>query len=313
MRPQTSAKSKMSLLLGLALLLALPSEAFAGRLSGSRSSSRGSSSSHSSGSSSHSSHGGWGGSSSYGGGYRSGYGYGYGYGAYDWGPGSWYWWMLGPWTWPHALMGDDWGRSCAFPGAPYEDGIDGYMRIQGQTPPLPSAPSEGGKKALGYGSALRLWGEGGMADASFYRVGGGFLWSGYHRLELGGDLRNYWEHLPEGGVDKLWIGSLWGSMLFAQSPYAQFRTGLGARWMPLNDHEAAVGAFFLYGADIYPVKPLILSLQGDIGVIGEASANTLRATAGMILGSVEVYGGYEYFHIDDNSLSTWVAGVRLWQ
>ncbi len=314
MRKHTSSKSKIIGLFSLLLLLGLPSEAFAGRLSGSRSSSRGSSSSHSSSSSSHSSSGGHS-RSYYGGGYHPGYGFGsgaYGYG-YEWGPASWYWWLMAPWTWPHALLSDDWDRTTAFPDAPYQDSIDGYVRIAGLTPSAPGAPSEGGRQALGNGSALRLWGEGGAADSNFYRAGGGFLWSGYHRMELGGDLRHYWEHLPEGGTDRQWIGSLWTSILFAQSPRVQFRTGLGARWMPLSNTETALGAFFMYGADFYPVRPLILSIQGDVGVLGEASASTLRGTLGMIIGSVEVYGGYETFRIDNNNLDTWVGGVRLWQ
>lgn len=294
-------------------LAAVP-DAYAGRLGGARSSSRGSSGG---GGHSSSSSGGWGRSSSrgWGGGY-SPYGYSpYGYG-YGW-SNSWYWWMFSPWWGPHRALGDDWERAVAFPGAPYIDGIDGYLRVQGRTPPAPNSETSGGRQALGNGSALRLWGEGGMDGPGFYRAGGGFLWSGYHRMELGGDLRHYWEKLEATATspattDKQWVGSLWVSLLFAQSPSMQFRTGFGTRWMP-TDIDLILGAYFLYGMDLYIARPFVLSVQGDAGVLGEALTTTLRGTLGVVVSHVEVYGGYEMFRVGDSSLDTWVGGVRLWQ
>ncbi len=102
------------------------------------------------------------------------------------------------------------------------------------------------------------------------------------------------------------------SLLFAQNEYAQFRSGLGMRVMPDGDITHR-GWHLLYGFDLYPTRPLVLSFHGDLGMLGEAGIASLRATAGAVVGQVELYGGYEGLWIGDVDLGTWVLGVRLWQ
>lgn len=284
--------------------VAAPDEALAGRLSSAKSSVRsGSSSGRSSGrSSSSSSRGARGATASW----NSG----------GWGLQSqWWWWTLSPWWLPGEALRDGWTRQVAFPAAPYVDGIDGYVRIAGMTPPAPgmaTAQALSGRTVLGQGGALRLYAEGGAADLQLQRGAAGFLWSGAHRFELSGELRGYSERLGDGSREQLWLGSAAVSLLFAQNEFAQFRSGLGLRWMPDGD-SGHRGWHLLYGVDLYPARPLVVSLHGEAGMLGEAPIAALRGTAGAVVGQVEVYGGYEGLWIGDVDLGSWLVGVRLWQ
>ena len=257
----SSPRRHWSWLLAVAVVLAaLPAQpAFAGRLSGAKSAVRSGSSSRSSSGSSSSS------SSSRSSGSRSGSAgwTGGSLGLYD----NWWWWLLSPWTLPGHGMADDWERQLAFPAAPYIDGIQGYLRIAGVTPPGPGGsgghpgdPGQAGRRLLGQASALRLYLEGGAADLSLQRGAVGVLWSGAHRFELGAELRGYQERNPNGSREQLWIGSAAVSVLFAQSEYAQFRTGLGTRWMPGGD-QSHRGWHLLYGLAMH-LTGRLFAVQG---------------------------------------------------
>ena len=73
------------------------------------------------------------------------------------------------------------------------------------------------------------------------------------------------------------------------------------------------GWHFLYGVDLYPVRPVVLSFQGDVGVLGGAWVTSARGSVGAVVDQVELYVGYDGLWIDDVDLSTWMLGCRLWQ
>lgn len=288
----------------------VPSVAFAGKLSDARSAvkSGGSKSNSSSRSSSSSDNSG-----------RSSGGMGAsihpGWNGYDPFYDNWLTWLMFPWWGPRRILGDSTSRTCAFPDAPYADGADGYVRISGRTPAarLPEAPatSSEGDKLLGRGTALRVWAEGAAQSEQLFGGSVGFLWSGYHRLELQGEFRGYRES-DAGTTDTLLLGSLGVNYIFAQSEGVQVRSGAGVRWMP-DPEGTLAGAYFSYGADFYPASPIIVSVSGDVGGINGAATAAVRATLGAIFDRVEIYGGFEGFWIDDIDLSTAVFGARLWQ
>ena len=309
---------RFSTWLGWAVVIAMgtgaASPAWAGKLGSARSSVRsgggsfgGSHSSGSSGSSSFSGssfRGGWGGSGGH-----------FGFGSYDPFYDNPFAWLMFPWLGPRRLLGGSTYRDSAFPLAPYADDADGYVRIAGISPPAhlaDVAKSNGaGETLLGRGSAMRVWAEGGAADLTLARGSAGFLWSGAHRLELSGEVRMFYEKLSATQSDRLWIGSIGAHYVFAQSERAQLRSGLGLRVMP-DGNDQFMGAYFSYGMDLYPMRPLILSVNGDIGGLNGAAVGTLRATLGAIVDQVEVYGGYEGFWLGDVDLSMALLGARIW-
>ncbi len=227
---------------------------------------------------------------------------------------NWLTWMLFPWWGPRRWMGDDGERAVAFSTAPYAAGYDGYMRVEGRSEPqaLPgvAAKDEAGAPLLGRGSALRGWAEGGVQDTHLFRGAAGFLWSGFHRLELQGDVRVYGER-EAGRTDTLTLGTLAVNYLFALAPGVQVRSGAGLRWLPDGD-QTHLGALFSYGADFYPGSPLVLSVAGDVGAMNDTVNGTLRGTVGAVFDQIEVYGGYEALWVEDIDLGLWVFGARLW-
>jgi hypothetical protein len=299
-------------LVAIVLGLGIAPVAEAGRLSGARGSAHGSSRSSS------------GGGGSSGSSYRGGYCYGpYGYGYSPYGST---WWGLrtfgAPWWLPYSATGDHFERPYAFPSAPYADGADGYVRIQGVTPgvPDPDPTAHPGRQLLGNSVAVRLSTEGSYIDADLQRYSASLLISTSERFELGTEWSLFSEHvlpgdphLPQGGVDHLVMGTVDASLLFAQSQYAQFRTGLGLRTLldPVGGNEYGIN--LLYGMDFYPTRPLVISMRGDVGTVGDALIARARATLGVVIGHTEIYGGYDKTWISNAELGGGpVLGVRLW-
>ncbi len=305
---------KASLLALVALftaLLAVPS-AHAARLGDARKSAHGTSTSRSSSSSRSSGH--------HGGYYGGPHGYypGYGYNA---------WWGLrvfgAPWWGPYAATGDSYDRPYAFPGAPYADGVDGYVRIAGVTPSLadPGASAHPGRQFLGNSTAVRLSTEGSYIDADLQRYSVAVLLSTHHRFEIGTEWHIFRERLPAGeinpsggsSIDTLVMGTVDGTLLFAQGPHSQFRTGLGVRTLLDSVNGDAYGINFLYAMDFYPARPLVVSMRGDIGTVGQAAIARARATVGFMISHLEVYGGFDKTWMTDANLGGGpVLGVRLW-
>lgn len=302
------ASRLLALVALLAGVVSAPS-AFADRLSGARSSAHGTSRSRSPSSSGH-----------HGGGTRGYYYPGYGYGYNTW------WglqWFGAPWWGPYGAPAGGYDRPYAFPGAPYADGADGYVRIAGVTPGVtdPQASAHPGRQLLGNSTAVRVSTEGSYIDPDMQRYSLAFLLSTHHRFEIGTEWHLFRERLPVGeinpsggsSVDTLAMGTIDGSLLFAQSPRSQFRAGLGVRTLLDSADGNEYGINFMYGMDFYPGRPLVISMRGDLGTVGEAAVARARATLGVMLGHVEVYGGFDKTWMTDANLGGGpVLGVRLW-
>lgn len=161
-----------------------------------------------------------------------------------------------------------------------------------------------------YDWATRVRGEYGDNFDSLTRWGGHILTEHRNRLGFDGEV-NYWrEELAGDGHDELWTGDANVVYRFAQSERVQFRSGVGLAW--LEDRAATeLGFNFTYGADFYPMKPLVISTEMDAGWLGEAWMIHLRATLGVQWRQAEVFTGYDYREIGNTQLDGFVAGVRL--
>jgi len=143
------------------------------------------------------------------------------------------------------------------------------------------------------------------------RFNGHMLISTSSRLELDARFQHLAERLDDGSQDQLWMGDCNLCYRFAQSDFAQFRAGLGINWLNAPG-QTDLGFNFIYGADIFPVKPLVLSAVLDAGTLGHAGLFRFRTTAGVVYRSVEIYTGYEYTDIGSVSWNGLIGGVRLW-
>ena len=130
------------------------------------------------------------------------------------------------------------------------------------------------------------------------------------RAGLNASVSQLEERLPT-GRDQLWLGDVNAVLRFAQSEWAEFRTGFGVNWMA-DSREANFGFNFNYGADIFPYKPWVISSTIDAGTLGFAALFRFRSTVGVVVRNVEVYTGYEYLDIERTHTNSLVAGLRFW-
>ncbi len=197
---------------------------------------------------------------------------------------------------PMALLDDDYSKGCRFPCSPY-DGTSGYL-------------------IRDYSPNPRLWSA--RLDAEYVndfdgleQLGGHLLLDTASRFGLDASASQFEEGLGRGCRDRLWLGDANLVFRFAQSEWAEFRTGLGVNW--LDDCQGDdLGFNFTYGADFFPRKPWVISSAIDAGTLGHAGLFRFRATGGVVFHGVEVYTGYEYLDIERTHSNSLLAGLRFW-
>ena len=113
------------------------------------------------------------------------------------------------------------------------------------------------------------------------------------------------------GRDTLWLGD--GNIVyrFAQSPRAQFRSGIGMNLLA-DKQKTNLGVNFTYGADFFPKKPWVFSTNVDAGTIGNAALFRFRSTAGVVIRRMEIYTGYEFLNIGKAHTNSLILGVGVW-
>ena len=142
------------------------------------------------------------------------------------------------------------------------------------------------------------------------RFGGRLVLDTASRLGLDTET-NYWhETFSNGGSDQLWTGDANIVFRFAQSEKTQFRAGVGVNWLA-DSGIGDVGFNFTYGADWFPRKPWTVSTVFDMGTIGTGTLFHNRTTAGVMLGPVEAFAGYDYFQLGSAKFHGPVAGVGI--
>lgn len=131
--------------------------------------------------------------------------------------------------------------------------------------------------------------------------GWGFLTSWNH----------FYESLNASKHDELVIGDF--NVIYSAGLTTDWsvRAGLGAR--TLVDHgRSDWGVNVHFGTDIFPVRPLIVSISSDFGNVGSAGFAHGRATFGAIHRGWELFGGYDVMAIGGTTLHGPLVGLRLW-
>jgi hypothetical protein len=158
---------------------------------------------------------------------------------------------------------------------------------------------------------VRLTLEDGNDFSSLNRLGGQLLVESIYRVGLLANMNYFNERLSTGRHDEMTIGDFNVTFRFAQSEWAQFRAGLGARTS--FDHGNQDWGFnFHYGADFFLMQPWVVSASMDAGTLGSAGVIHGRATAGVIWNRWEIFAGYDFLRIGNVNLQGPTLGVRLW-
>lgn len=136
-------------------------------------------------------------------------------------------------------------------------------------------------------------------------------------LRVEAELHRYLEHLPGDRTDSLTIAT--GGVALALPLENAFTLLLGAGLSNFHDaYGNESGWYCKAGAEMYPIRPLILNAEVWGGYIraDEYDSETFlgggRATAGVIWNRIEVFGGWQAIWIESVTLDGPTAGLRIW-
>lgn len=212
--------------------------------------------------------------------------------------------VTSPFWGPPVLIGDHYNEPGFFPHYPHQYG-PGYMLIG----PGEAFGLEGPREPWPWAARTRA--EYGTDFDGLEWIGGHVLVEGTWRFGFDTEFRQVSEDLWPAGLDDLWLGDANVVFRFAQSEAIVMRMGLGANWLS-DQFGTDLGFNFTYGGDWFPVQPLVVSGEIDVGTLGSSHLYHLRTTIGANWRFSEVYIGYDYTDIGRTQLSGLVAGVRLW-
>ncbi len=205
--------------------------------------------------------------------------------------------LAAPFTVPIAVLGDQYEVETRFPAYPYADDLPGSLVL---TTPYQGSTSD-------WAANLQFFAIPETSDLN--RYGGRLVLDSASRLGIDTE-SNYWMESSSAGSDHVWTGDANLIFRFAESEHVQMRAGLGVNW--LSDRVGTnAGMNFTYGLDWFPRKPWTVSTVFDVGSIGRGTLFHNRTTAGVMLGPVEAFAGYDYFQIGSTNFHGPVAGLGL--
>jgi hypothetical protein len=210
--------------------------------------------------------------------------------------------FLAPFLLPHAALNDKFDKVRLFSHYPYASSRDGYLLLDPE--------DETGRNGLrGWAATVSV--EDGNDFRGLNRVGGKLFLDTWTRFGVQTRVDYFTERLSCGCLDDLLLGSSELTFRFAQGERARMIAGLGANYM--DDHNRSRFGFnFTYGADLFPVRPLVLSLSLDAGTLGSAGVFRAHGTVGAIWKNWEFFTGYDYRRIGSTELQGPLLGLRLW-
>ncbi len=209
---------------------------------------------------------------------------------------------------PYQALGDDLQTYRYFAKHPYQAGYPGYLlrNLAGSAELAGTWSERMHPKAW----AVRLTVEDGDDFAGLKRFHGQFRLDTTSRFGFVTNWNAFHERLG-GGCDALVLGDFNLTYRFAQSETAALRAGLGARVLA-DRYSNNWGFNFNYGGEVFPVRPLVLTADLDLGSLGSAFVFHARGTAGMIWRGWEVFTGYDFLRIGAVNLQGPLVGVRFW-
>jgi hypothetical protein len=232
--------------------------------------------------------------------------------------------LTAPWTVPHALTEPVDRGAPGFEDYPYAHGSNGLLRYPDPARYAAIDVDDAGDHAVTDGAPIGpALGPPGRSVAAQVRAEGGYIWGGVYRgrlgarlmmpfrLELDADLNAFAEPRPEGGTDRATFGGGHLAVRFAQTEHVQFRTGIG--YQQYGDALGVErGVDLLYGFEAELGARLILSASGNLGTAGHAFVAQARGSLGVMVGPIELYGGYDHIVIGGVELGGPTLGLRGW-
>lgn len=162
--------------------------------------------------------------------------------------------------------------------------------------------------------AGQVWTEGAWQGRGLWRSAAGLRIDGQY-FGFDGDLSYY---LEPAAKDALYLGTANLNIVPIHARRGIFRLGGGFNTMidgrlPGEGHrEYALGWNVTSSVDLFPAWPVVLSARADVGQLYHAFMGRARASVGVVLWRMEIYGGYEHTQIGKVGLGGPMLGIRLW-
>ena len=202
-----------------------------------------------------------------------------------------------PWWIPYLSVEHDNHPQAEFLSEVYSSHTPGRLTFEF----IPDAPAKDWE--------IRLLADYGTDFSGLERTGGQFQYDTRSRWGLETSWNRFTEDLGS-TTDALWLGDANLTYRFAQNEAIQFYTGAGLNWLHRNE-QADFGFNFLYGAELYPVKPWIFRGVLDLGRIGSTSRIHFRGDVGLAWTNMEFLIGYDLERLSNINLQTFSAGLQI--
>jgi hypothetical protein len=217
-----------------------------------------------------------------------------------------------PFWLPPLALDDHYDQVAFFSPYPYARLDSGYLNLYPDhlsAPNKPDTPFWDPDYLREWSLQLQL--EDGNDFNGLNRLGGRLAFDTSSRFGLRSNWDWYHESLGNGRSDETLLLDNELTFRFAQADWIRMYAGAGFRAM--EDRQTDRWGFnFVYGADVFPVWPLVLSSSIDLGDLGQEFYLDARATAGWSWRFGEVFIGYDFRRVGDVNLQGALAGFRLW-
>ncbi len=213
---------------------------------------------------------------------------------------------------PCVIAGDDYSTRGYFHTAPYVSDKSPYLTVvPSMFNPLENQGSDVEAPDLLKWWSLRASVEDGNDFRGMNRANARLVFDTTSRFGFVTNWNVLTEQLDGGGTDSGVLGDTDLTFRFAQCDWMQMYAGVGLRVLT-DRYDTQFGFNFLYGADIFPVKPLILSTSLDIGNLSDNLFLHGRGTLGANYKNWEVFGGYDFMRMGSVNIQGALVGVRVW-
>jgi hypothetical protein len=218
--------------------------------------------------------------------------------------------LLAPFLIPYEAFDDNIEENAKFTRYPYRNHYPGFLWVPEQSDDPADAPQTSEPPGCTSWSARAILEDGYDLDR-INRMGLRLTVDSEYRFGLTSNWNWYHETFWCGCTYDFLVGDTNLTYRFAQNEKVAFYTGVGCRYFT-DGKVGDAGVNVLYGCDIFPVRPVVVSLLVDGGNLGSSAVVHWRATIGATLKGVEMFGGYDFMRIGCIDLEGPLVGLRYW-
>lgn len=218
--------------------------------------------------------------------------------------------LLAPFLIPYEAFDNNFGQNARFMRYPYCDHFPGFLWTAQQADDPPDGhPTPEPPGCSSWSSRALL--EDGYDIDRVNRVGLRLTVDSESRFGLTSNWNWYHETFWCGCTYDFLLGDTNLTYRFAQNENVAFYAGVGCRYFA-DGTGGNAGVNVLYGCDIFPVRPVVVSLLVDGGNLGAVGVIHWRATAGATVHGMEFLAGYDFMRIGCVDLQGPMLGLRFW-